>query len=263
MATLPRNTLNGIKTVTELGLGGMELEFVQNVNVSAEAAPKVKIEATEYDVVLTAHGSYYINLNSKEPLKVQQSKERILQAARILWACGGKSLTFHAAFYLDDTHPVVAAKVEKALREMLSILKAEGVKIQLRPETTGKPTQFGTLEEIIALAEELDGVQPCIDFAHLHARSGAFNTYEDFAGALELVEKRLGKQALQDLHIHLSGIAYSNKGERNHLPLRESDFNYLDVLRALKDFAAKGVVVCESPLIEKDALVLKQAYERL
>ena len=56
------------------------------------------------------------------------------------------------------------------------------------------------------------------------------------------------------------GIEYSAKGEKKHLNLEESDFNYKDLLKAFKSFGIKGAVVCESPNIEDDAKLLKDFY---
>ena len=49
-------------------------------------------------------------------------------------------------------------------------------------------------------------------------------------------------------------VEYSKKGEKNHLPLHECDFNDNAYLRALKDFNVKGCVICEGQKVEKDAL---------
>jgi deoxyribonuclease-4 len=66
------------------------------------------------------------------------------------------------------------------------------------------------------------------------------------------------------MHIHLSGIAYGNKGEIKHLMLPDSDFKYAQLLKALKERRAKGMVVCESvPYLEQDALLLQQTYREL
>ena len=80
---------------------------------------------------------------------------------------------------------------------------------------------------------------------------------------LEYIKDNLGNEALEDLHIHMSGIHYTDKGERNHLPFLESDFNFIECLRALKDYKVKGCIICESPLLEKDALLQKETYEKL
>ena len=261
ISTPDRNTLNGIRHVNELGLGAMEMEFVHSVNISKEAAPLVKQQALKSDIALTCHGQYFINLNSKETEKIEASKKRILNAARIANACGAWSLCFHAGFYQGMEKGQVYHQIKKQITEIISILKKENNPIWVRPETTGKGTQFGDLNELLQLSAELEQIMPCIDFSHLHARSnGKYNTKEEFKQVLALVEKKLGKNGLQNLHAHVSGIAYGEKGEKHHLILKESDFNYKDLLKTLKEFNAKGVIICESPNIEQDALLLKKTY---
>ncbi len=264
LSTEPRDTVNGIRQVRRLGLSAMELEFVQSVNISKEKAPEVRKGAQESNVTLTAHGSYYINLNAQERPKYHASVSRILQAARILNLCGGYSLVFHSGFYLKSSASEAYAQVKAGLKEITGTLKDEGIKIWIRPETTGKMSQFGSLEEIVELSCEVEGVLPCIDFSHMHARvGGKVNKREEFEGMLELVEKKLGKEALRNMHIHLSGINYTEKGERNHLNFNECAMNYKGVLEALHSFKCAGVLICESPSIEGDALLAKKYFEGL
>jgi len=131
----------------------------------------------------------------------------------------------------------------------------------ISPEVTGKPSQFGTLEEILQLSSEIEGVAPCIDFSHWHARTGRANSYQEFLDILDQVERELGRHALDNMHIHLSGIAYGNKGEIKHLMLRDSDLQYIELLKALKKRKAKGMIICESvPSFEEDALFLQKSY---
>ena len=79
---------------------------------------------------------------------------------------------------------------------------------------------------------------------------------------LKLIKKRLGAGALKRLHIHLSGIEYGPKGEKNHLPLKESDLKYRELFKALREAGAAGRVLCESPKMEEDALVMKKEWEK-
>ena len=107
-------------------------------------------------------------------------------------------------------------------------------------------------------------MMPCIDFSHLHARSGGkWNTTEEFRQILEMIESGLGREALDLMHIHLSGIEYSEKGERHHLILEESDMRWRELLSVWKEFRIKGTVTCESPNVEQDALLLKKTYATL
>lgn len=264
ISTKDHNTIEGIKQVNHLGLDGMELEFVHSVHVSEEMAPIIKKLALEKEVILTAHGSYYINLNAIEREKMHASVARVLSCARRAESAGAVSMTFHAGFYLKDSPEKTFSNIKKCFEEIEQELKSTKNKITIRPETTGKGKQFGSIEELLNLSSQLDNTLPCIDFSHLHARSGGkYNSYEEFRGVLELSEKFLGKSFLQNLHCHVSGIAYSEKGEQKHLILEESDFKYKELLKALKEFNCKGIIVCESPNIENDALLLKKTFEKI
>ncbi|MBA7467980.1 hypothetical protein ES707_03220 [subsurface metagenome] len=127
----------------------------------------------------------------------------------------------------------------------------------------GKHSQFGTVEEILNLCAELGGLDICMDFAHWHARTGGLNSHREFASILLQIEEKLGRVALDNMHIHVSGIAYGGKGEIKHLNLKESDFQYAELLEALKDYDVKGIVICESPNLEEDALLLQATYNAL
>jgi deoxyribonuclease-4 len=171
---------------------------------------------------------------------------------------------FHPAYYHGEESNVVLEKVKRLLADLGKRFDEEDIKVVLRPETTGKPTQFGSLEETLEMAAELEGVMPCIDYAHLHARSaGEVNTYEEFTDTLSLVEKCLGREGLDDMHMHISGIEYTQKGEKNHLVLEESDLDYPALMKALKDFKTEGLVICESPNLEQDALLLSRTFGKL
>jgi deoxyribonuclease-4 len=259
-----RSTEAGIERIAELGLGCMEVEFVRGVKMSPQVAASVGELAVRKKVVLTAHGPYFINLNAVEPQKVHMSKERILQTARIAALFGARSITFHAAFYLKSTPAETYVMVKKRLQEVMNTLQKEGNKVTISPEVTGKPSQFGTLEELLQLSSEIEGVAFCLDFSHWHARTGKANSYQEFLDILDQVERKLGRQALDNMHIHLAGIAYGKKGEIKHLMLPDSDFQYAELLKALKERKAKGVIICESaPYLEKDALLLQQTYRAL
>ena len=259
-----RSTLAGVKCTAELGLDAMEIEFVRGVKMSVSAAREVGEMARKMDIVLTAHGPYFINLLSPEGEKVEASRRRIVETAVVANAAGGWSITFHAAYYGKYTREEAFRLVAERMEDIVEELKARGVKIWVRPETTGKVTQWGTLEEIIALSQEVDMVMPCVDFAHIHARTnGRFNTKEEWRRLMEKLEDELGKEAIHNMHIHISGINYGEKGEKNHLNLEESDLKWRELIEVLKEFDARGVIVSESPNIEGDALLLKRYWEEI
>ena len=258
-----QDSVHGIERVAELGLTCMEMEFVRGVTMTDVTARAVAATARRNRITLTAHAPYYINLNSPDAAKVKASQARILHTARVAHTCGAASIVFHAGFYMGGRPEAVYAVIKSRLAEILYQLRTEGNQVWLRPEVTGKPSQFGSVDEVVVLSAELDGVAPCIDFAHCHARDGKTNSYYEFANILGRVKKQLGQAYLDNLHIHVAGIVYTAKGERRHVNLEESDLAYPELLRALKDNGVGGTLICESPNLEQDALLLKATYAKV
>ena len=298
-------TEDGIRRVKELGLDLMEMEFVQGVKLTADAAIRIAKVREEKGIELTVHGPYFVNLASLDNRIFYGSIKYVSDSIFIGGLAGAKSVTFHPAFYQsnspEETFKLVKKGIEK-IYETFDKPKFDGHPVRnneivIAPELTGKPTQFGDLEELIKLSQEFSNshLKFCIDFAHKYARSnGQFNTYEDFVNIFNLVEKALGKEFLGNMHMHVSAINYGEKGEKNHLtflgnyedyleygidiPELKSEleklelkgkttikpgFNWQELLRAIKDKNVGGYLVCESPILELDALLLKQQFSKL
>lgn len=268
-AGMPLSTGKGgykraFEILEEMNLDGMEVEFVHGVRMSDDTRLLLKETSKEKKFILTAHGPFYINLNSKEEEKVEASVQRIVDTAQAASDFGGYSITYHAAFYMGADKETVYQQVKTQTQKIIDILEKYNLKIWVRPETTGKATQWGDYEEIIRLSKEFEQVLPCIDFSHIHARTaGEYNTYDEFCKILERIGTELGDFALNNFHAHLAGIEYTQKGEKCHLILEDSDMNYKDLLKALKEFNIKGALVCESPNIETDTKLLKDYYMSL
>ncbi len=266
-AGMPLRTGKGSYTeafniLKDMNLDGMELEFVHGVRMNNDA--RVFVKEQSKDFVITAHGPFYINLNSKEEEKIEASVQRIIDTASVAQQAGAFSITYHAAFYMGGDKQTVYNQVKTQTKRIVDVLEHEKINVWVRPETTGKATQWGDLDEIINLSKEFEKVLPCVDFSHLHARTaGEYNTYDEFSRVLEKMGNEIGQYALENFHGHLAGIEYTAKGERQHLNLKESDMNYKDLLKALKEFNVKGAIVCESPNIEDDCKLLKEFYNSL
>ena len=255
------STLSALQHLVELRLDCLEMEFVRGVKIGSDTAAKIKAKAAALGIRLSAHAPYYVNLNSEEPGKRMQSQDHLLRAARAAEQAGAACVVFHAGYYGSSAPEKAYEVIMKELGQVLSALRAERNPAILRIETMGKRSQFGSLDEVLSLCKEVEGLAPCLDFSHLHSREGKANSYLDFHRILKKVEKRLGRSALKNVHIHISGIEYNPKGEIKHLNLTDSDFRYDEWLQALKDLEVEGRVICESPGRETDAAMLKKLYE--
>jgi deoxyribonuclease-4 len=254
------NPVEGVKRVHELGLDCMQLEFAHGVRMKEEISSALRKVSYELGIPLTSHGPYYINLNAREQDKIDSSVERIIQTAKISDLCGAESMTFHAAFYMKDSPYDVFDLVEKSMNVIEERLSRLDIEVELRPELTGKTSQFGSLEELISLTKSVNSCKPCLDFSHLFARTGKYNTYAEFKEVIGKIKEELGPNSLDEMHIHISGISSNSKGDLKHLNLNDSDFNWKDLLKALKEEGCKGYMICNSPNLEDDAKMLKDFY---
>lgn len=256
-------TVHGIRRARELGLDHLEMAWVNGVKMSDESADRIAEAAREHDLSLTAHAPFYVNLCGA-PDVVGRSLARLVEAGRLGARCGARSFCFHAGFYGTLGAVEAGQRVLDGLRAVTGELRRRRAAIDVRTELTGKASQAGSLDEVLAWSAAVPGVQPCVDFSHRYARElGKHNRYEDFAATLAAIEDRLGRAALDRLHVHISGIQFGPKGERRHEPLRETAFRWKELLRALKDLRVSGWVVCESPAMEDDALLLQKTFRRL
>ena len=262
----PQTMIKGIDRVLELNLDGIEVEFVHGVRTKDEELVRFGKYGKEKGVVFNAHAPYYINLNAKEKEKYERSKEHIIKTLLAAEKIGAWSVVFHPAFYLGDDSKRVMERVITAIEEINGYLESISFpfNVWLRPETMGKPTQFGSLEEIVEVSKHFPNVLPCVDFAHLYARSiGGYNDEKEIFGIFEYIGNELGEFALKNMHMHISGMEYGSKGEKYHVTFEESRFHYEYVIRAIKYFGVEGVIVSESSNVEYDGIIIKNYYTKL
>ena len=257
----PGGSVGSILRIKELGLDALELGWVRAVRVSEETCAAIKSTASEQGVLISIHAPYFINLNATDEEWIN-SRKRLMDAAVYGNLAGATDIIFHPGSYFGKPSSEVLPLAIQRLQGCLEELRSAGNKVILRPETMGKSAMLGSLEDTLAMGKSLPGVEPCIDFAHLHARpgDGSINTYDEFSHILELYGKMLGDDAITRLHIHLSGIQYGEKGEKEHLPLKDSDLNLEGLFQALAAFHCHGRILCESPIMEDDALTMKNLW---
>jgi len=257
----PGGTIGAIAFGKSIGLDALELGWVQSVRVSEATCAAIKATAEENSVVLSVHAPYFINLNADKD-EWPKSRKRLMDAAHYGFLAGATDIIFHPGSYFGADPAAVLKIALPRLEGCVKELQKNGDHVTLRPETMGKSAMLGSFEDALAMSKAMDRVQPCLDFAHLHARpgDGSMNTYDEWSRLLERYGKNLGASALKNLHIHLSGIEYGPKGEKNHLPLKEADLDLKALFKALKDFNCGGRILCESPIMEKDALTMKKAW---
>jgi deoxyribonuclease-4 len=260
----PGGSVGAIYQLRSLGLDSFELGWVRSVRVSESTCMDIKSVAQELNIVLSVHAPYFINLNADDE-EWPKSRKRLMDAAHYGYLAGATDIVFHPGSYFgrepEDVLPVAISRLQTCVKE----LREKNNIVTLRPETMGKSAMLGSLQDVLAISAEIDGVEPCMDFPHLFARSGdgSMNTYVEWKDCLLEYGSSLGEASLQRLHIHLSGIEFGPKGEKKHLCIEESELDINAVLSALRDMNCSGRILCESPILEEDALLIQKKWNKL
>ena len=252
--------------MAELGLGAMEIEFVRGVHIGLEQARAICAEAKQLNISLSCHAPYWINCCARTKEKLARSVRNILDTAKAAHALGARIIVFHPGYYMGRPAAECAALARQTLTTALEHMHTLGINdVLLGAELMGKGSQFGSLEEIISLAADIPQTAPVIDFAHYHARgNGAIKAEADYAAIFNKLEASLGKTAVTNFHAHFSEIEYTEKGERRHLELgttNEPPIRPLLTLCAEQGYS--GTIICETPLLEQDALRMQKIYGSL
>ena len=260
----PGGSIGAAQHLATLGLQAYELAWVQSVRVTETTCASIRKAASEAGVHLSVHAPYFINLNASDD-EWPKSRKRLMDAAHYGNLAGATDVVFHPGSYFGRDPSEVLPQVIHRLHGCTDELRRAGNPVTLRPETMGKSAMLGSLADVLILAREVPGVLPCLDFSHLHARpgDGSMNSRHEWELALGAYAEMLGAAALRSLHCHLSGIEYGPKGERNHLMLAESDFQLGELLQALRAYGCAGRILCESPVMDVDALNIQRAFADL
>jgi deoxyribonuclease-4 len=229
--------------------------------IRQEMAEKLGKNAVENDVWMTAHGSYFINLTSLNKETLEASKKRLLACVTGASWMRAHIVVFHPGSYAGRSPREVFRGCEKTMKEVVESMRSLGItKVHLAPEMMGKPSQFGSLEEVLALCERVELTEPNVDWAHLHARHrGRFRTIGDVAKVMDEIEKRLGADALRNIHCHYSHIEFTDKGERRHHNLDRTEYgpDFKFIARLIAERGLDPVTACETPNLDLDAQKLR------
>lgn len=258
----PGSSLDAIECSHSLGLGAMELEFVRGVKLLEQNAKALKPASEKFDIRLSAHAPYWVNCCTTDRIKQETTKRNLfLSAQACMWA-GARVAVFHPGYYQGKTSKECLKITKDLFSRLKTHMEHHDVKgVRLGAETVGKKSQYGSLDECMELQQEVPEIMLVFDFAHLHARGDwKFKTEEDYRKMFAHVEKALPGY-LNDFHSHFSGIEFSDKGERNHVPVDEKSVPpYKPLMKVLAENGYGGTIISESPKLEMDALKMQEEY---
>jgi len=247
-----------------IGLDAYEYQATYGVRIKKQSALELGENARRNEVMISMHAPYYINLSSPKEDVLERSIQRLVQSARAAEWMGAYRIVFHPGFYTVYSPEEALKRCKNTIEELLEKLDARDVnRFTFGPETTGKKSQLGSLDEIIDICQSFDHFQPTVDFAHVHARNqGCLKNKDDYHRIFQKLEDNLG---LKILHSHFTKIEYTDAGERRHHVLMEEDYGppLEPLLEAIQECGWLVTVICETPYLEKDALLMKSIYDEM
>ncbi len=253
--------------LNEIGLDAYEYSAGRGVRIKDATAAEIGAQAKKYDVVLSFHAPYFINLAAREERQIENNFNYILSSVLAAEAMGADRVVFHAGGQGKETRADAFAQTKKGFAQVLERLEQRGHnKVVLLPETMGKKGQIGTLEEVVELCAMAKAAAPALDFGHLHAVSGGGFTHKDeYRKAFDYIGEKLGASTLENIHVHFSRIEFTKAGEKRHWTFQDPyGPPYEPFIEALAEYGAKARVISESAGTQDvDALIMSDYYNKI
>ena len=256
------------RLLREEGLDAFEYQAVRwgaKPQIKTEDAEKLGLKTRENDVLLSLHGSYFINFCSRKDV-IEASKQRLIACATAAEWMNAYVVVFHPGFYSGRPQKEAFTNCLEALKDVVKVMRTLGIRhVKIGPETMGKPSQLGSLDEVLSLCEEVEQTQLIVDWAHLHARDrGRFKTVDDFRKAIVEIENRLGTEAVKGMHCHFTKVEFTDKGEKRHHKMDEVDFgpDFTMLAKVIAEFKLKPVIISESPILDVDAIKMRDILKK-
>lgn len=263
-----KSSLEMPKWLADQGLNAYEYQCSRGVRIKEEMAVKLGELARQYDIRLSIHAPYYINLSTRDLDMRERTKGYLMNSLRAARWMGAKTVVFHPGGSPGEDRRATLERAKICLQEVLQEAAEEGLdQINLAPETMGKQNQMGSLAEILEFCGLGSQLIPCVDFGHLHAvNQGSLNRKEDFAKILDKIAAVLGETVLKNLHVHFSPIEFTKAGEKKHRTLLESEFGppFAPLAELLAEKQLSPVIICESQGRQaEDALIFQEIYKNV
>ncbi len=263
----PAGSSNSFYDLSEMGLNAYEYQCNKGINLNDETAQEIGEKASEFNIRLSIHAPYYINLSSTEKEKRDNSVNYILDTLRVAKIMGAVRIIMHPGYVSGVSRGTAVEMAIATLKEAINQADEQGFSdITICPEVLGKSNQLGNLEEVMELCGLDKRLIPCLDFAHLHSLTqGGMNTEEDFEKVFMTVEKHLGRDRLKNVHIHFSRVEYGKGGEKKHWSYSDTKYgpDFDPLAKVIDKLGIEPVVICESRgTMVEDALTLKKIYDK-
>lgn len=262
-----KNTETAAAVTKKLGLDIYEYSFGHGVTMSSERARSIGEAFRREGLEISVHAPYFINFANTDPDMIVKSFGWVEKSAVKVLEMGGRRVVFHPAtqgkFEREDAKRLMLDNI----RRMADVMAEMPEELMLCVETMGKVVQMGTVAEVCEICNLSDRIYPCVDFGHVNAREqGILRTKKDFEAIFQYLDDHIDAHKVDNMHIHFSKIAYSQKGEIRHLNFDDTFYgpDYHPLVEVLHERGSNAYCICESAGNQaEDARAMKDYYESL
>lgn len=234
--------------LAQQGLTAYEYSAGRGVKIGKDSAQKIAEQAQKYDIAMSIHAPYYINLATVDAAKMLNNERYLSESIRAAENLGADRVIFHVGSPVKLERSLAFRQVQNSLDQFLEKMEDFAENIFLCPETMGKQIQIGNLEEIVALCKLSPKLLPTIDFGHLHAaQNGGFDVVDDYLKTFDYIAQHLGEDVLYKFHVHFSKIEFTKAGEKKHWTFADSyGPPFEPFMHALAKTGYTPRIICES-----------------
>ncbi|MBR4270971.1 MAG: TIM barrel protein [Clostridia bacterium] len=247
------------------GLNAFEYAFTLGQFLSDKTAQKIVEEGKKYDIEFSVHAPFYINFANSSDSSRENNYKFMMNSVEGLKKLRGRHCVFHIGAQMKMSREEAFNNVKTNFLDFVREFEKRNDGVFLCPETMGKYTQIGSVDEIFEVCSWSDCLIPTLDFGHINCiLQGALRTKDDFKKILQLGIDKIGFDKMKDVHVHFSKIMYGAKGEIKHLTFEDTSFGPEPepFLEAVCDLGLEPVVITESSGTQAmDAAIMSRMYK--
>lgn len=214
-----KNRMKIFEWINSIGLDAFEAQMTYGPRTLKENCIEIKRASEEFNIKVSVHASYFIVFTSDNEKKVEQSLDTLKRTYELADIMGADVIVLHPGPLYNKPSSEAMGRIQENLGTFFKSIGNSHIGLFL--ETAGKRGQLGSVEEILQLTSGFKGCFPCIDFGHVHARTGGtLDTNESIDNLFEQMDA-LGAFEKQRIHFHYTPINYGPRGEICHMAIND------------------------------------------
>jgi deoxyribonuclease-4 len=256
-----KTILNGLESINRLDLDAIEIQLIRNIGESYYEADKIKKIAQSFNIDLYVHAPYYTNL-AGDPEEVEKSMDNLKWAGKVAQELGAATVCINLGMYGENTKQDALEKIVENVRNLRDWLDSNEIEVKIGLEPSGNQNVFGSIDEILEICKQVPGTVPILNFANIHAREkGSLKTKEDYN---EIFEKTIKATNSTMFYTRFSGVDHENGNKLIIRPIEKSELQFEHLSKCILEHDDYNVtIISSSPLLEHDALHMKEVFNEL